>query len=289
MSLANRGAMMIRVSIFFAMLVLNWTVTADELSLSSAQGFGFIEAGRFPDSQAKLLARRAATVDAQRNLLEIINGVRVTAGTTVKDMVVESDIIGSRVKGLLRGAFEINSEVSMEEGSWVAQITLAICLNQSDDKCRNRQTLASVTQPNLQPAAPEDRFSVSVVDMEQNDSTLKTAKDSDQFSGLIVDASGVDFSPMLDVRIQTSEGKEVYGPGHVAMGTDWLHWAKNREGALSMIEVIGKTPVLVDVQGLGEQSQLVVSNEVAIEIFSSNLKGGDFLGAGKVVFIVAGS
>ena len=289
MSLANRGAMMIRVSIFFAMLVLNWTVTADELSLSSAQGFGFIEAGRFPDSQAKLLARRAATVDAQRNLLEIINGVRVTAGTTVKDMVVESDIIGSRVKGLLRGAFETNSEVSMEEGSWVAQITLSICLNQSDDKCRNRQTLASVTQPNLQPAAPEDRFSVGAVDMEQNDSTLNIAKGSDQFSGLIVDASGVDFSPMLDVRIQTSDGKEVYGPGHVAMGTDWLHWAKNREGALSMIEVIGKTPVLVDVQGLGEQSQLVVSNEVAIEIFSSNLKGGDFLGAGKVVFIVAGS
>ena len=289
MSLANRGAMMMRVSILFTMLALIWPVTADELSLSSAQGFGFIEAGRFPDAQAKLLARRAATVDAQRNLLEMINGVRVTAGTTVKDMVVESDIIGSRVKGLLRGAFQTSSKVNLEEGSWVAQITLAICLNQSDDKCRDRQTLASVTQPNLRPPAPEDRFTVSAVDMQANDSSSKAVEDSEQFSGLIVDASAVDFSPMLDVRIQTSEGKEVYGPGHVAMGTDWLHWARNREGALSMVEVIGENPVLVNAQGLGEQSQLVVSNEAAIEIFSSNLKGGDFLGAGKVVFIVAGS
>ena len=76
--------------------LLALAVQADSLSLLSAEGFGFADAKRFPESQARLMAVRAAKIDAQRNLLETINGVRVTAGTTVKDMALESDIIGTR-------------------------------------------------------------------------------------------------------------------------------------------------------------------------------------------------
>ena len=76
---------------------------ANDLSMITAEGFGFSDANRFSEPQARLMALRAAKIDAQRNLLEVINGVRVTAGTTVKDMMLESDIIGTRVKGMLQG------------------------------------------------------------------------------------------------------------------------------------------------------------------------------------------
>ena len=59
--------------------LLAFAVQADSLSLLSAEGFGFADAKRFPESQARLMAVRAAKIDAQRNLLETINGVRVTA------------------------------------------------------------------------------------------------------------------------------------------------------------------------------------------------------------------
>ena len=94
---------------------------------------------------------------------------------------------------------------------------------------------------------------------------------------------------MLDVRIQTQQGKELYGPGHVVQGTNWLNWAGSTLGATAMEAVIGDNPILVNVTRLGEQSQLIVTDQDAVRIFSSNLAGGDFLAEGRVVFVVAGS
>ena len=138
--------------------LLTFAVQADSLSMLSAEGFGFADAKRVPESQARLMAVRAAKIDAQRNLLETINGVRVTAGTTVKDMALESDIIGTRVKGMLQGAFEVGSEVNLESGSWVASVTMAVCLGKDNSDCKERKTLVSVTQPNLKPTEASDRF-----------------------------------------------------------------------------------------------------------------------------------
>ena len=146
-----------------AQCFLAFAVQADSLSLLKAEGFGFADANRFPESQARLMAVRAAKIDAQRNLLETINGVRVTAGTTVKDMALESDIIGTRVKGMLQGSFEVASSVNLEADNWVASVTMAVCLAQDDSDCRGRTTLSSVTQPNLKGAPVEERFSAQDV------------------------------------------------------------------------------------------------------------------------------
>ena len=57
-----------------------------------AEGAGIAQEG-MPASRAKLFSCRAAVVDAQRNLLESIKGVRVEGTTVVANMMVESDII----------------------------------------------------------------------------------------------------------------------------------------------------------------------------------------------------
>jgi hypothetical protein len=49
------------------------------------------------------MAERGAVVDAQRNLLEITEGVRVNGETVVKDYITQSDIIFSRVDGIVKG------------------------------------------------------------------------------------------------------------------------------------------------------------------------------------------
>ena len=133
----------------------------NDLSVITAEGFGFSDANRFSEPQARLMALRAAKIDAQRNLLEVINGVRVTAGTTVKDMMLESDIIGTRVKGMLQGSFETDSSVAFEDGSWVASVKMAVCMDKSDALCRTKPSLASITQPSLVGAPAEARYSVS--------------------------------------------------------------------------------------------------------------------------------
>ena len=54
-------------------------------------------------AQKRLMAVRAAKADAFRQLVEIINGVHVNSETVVKDFVTESDVIKTKVEGLIKG------------------------------------------------------------------------------------------------------------------------------------------------------------------------------------------
>ncbi|MCS6923944.1 MAG: hypothetical protein NZM10_06145, partial [Fimbriimonadales bacterium] len=94
---------------------------------------GYIEAkgeGAFPADaqsrgQARLLAKRAAIADAQRNLLETLNGVRLTAETVVRNFIVESDVVQTRVQGYLQGA----QVVKEQERGDIYEVTMRLPLN----------------------------------------------------------------------------------------------------------------------------------------------------------------
>lgn len=77
---------------------INWTeqyIEATGSGIAPSQG----NAG-----QQKLMARRAAVADAYRQLAEVVEGVQVTAETTVRNYVTESDLIRTRVQAVLKGA-----------------------------------------------------------------------------------------------------------------------------------------------------------------------------------------
>lgn len=77
---------------------INWTN-----GTAVAAGAGIAKEGT-PPSLAKMQACRAAVVDAQRNLLESLQGVRVEGVTLVENLMLESDIVKSSVEGTLKGA-----------------------------------------------------------------------------------------------------------------------------------------------------------------------------------------
>ena len=55
-------------------------------------------------AQQRLLAIRAAKLDAYRSLTEQVYGLKVEANATVADMVVQNDTFRSRVEGVIFGA-----------------------------------------------------------------------------------------------------------------------------------------------------------------------------------------
>ena len=55
-------------------------------------------------AQKKLMAKRAAQVDAYRNLAEQIKGVRIDAETTVENFMTKDDTIQTNVNTFIRGA-----------------------------------------------------------------------------------------------------------------------------------------------------------------------------------------
>ena len=67
-------------------------------------------------AQARLMAERAAKVDAMRNLLEEAYGVTISSHTTVKDFITQNDTIRARVDAYIKGARVVDTRY-LSDGS----------------------------------------------------------------------------------------------------------------------------------------------------------------------------
>jgi len=71
------------------------------------KGLGFAQIAGQPGkthNEKRLMAIRAARMDALRDLTEQVHGIRISASTTVRDAVVQDDSLSAVVQGTLRGA-----------------------------------------------------------------------------------------------------------------------------------------------------------------------------------------
>lgn len=80
----------------------------------TADGYGVLPQNR-PFGQAKLMARRAAVVEAQRNLLETVKDVAIDSETNVEMSMTLNDTIHSEISGVIRGARVIDEEYIPED------------------------------------------------------------------------------------------------------------------------------------------------------------------------------
>ena len=78
--------------------------------------------------QQKLLAKRAAQLDAYRNLAELIKGLHITSDTYVRDFVAESDQIKTEFDTFLKGAKIVGQPIYYEDGT--CEVTVEITLQQ---------------------------------------------------------------------------------------------------------------------------------------------------------------
>ena len=80
-----------------------------------AKGMSVIDTA-LPLAQAKAMAIRGAKLDAQRNLLETIKGVRIVSETRVNDLMTLSDYVYSRVEGVVKGAVMVGEPREAGDG-----------------------------------------------------------------------------------------------------------------------------------------------------------------------------
>lgn len=88
-----------------------------------AIGYGTAKPG-LNAAQRRLLSRRAAVVDAQRNLLEMTKGVRLTSATKVVDAMVRDSTIATRVAGVIKGAVSLKEREVYQND--IFSVTLAM-------------------------------------------------------------------------------------------------------------------------------------------------------------------
>jgi hypothetical protein len=81
-----------------------------------ATGIGAPPARPANAAQARAMAERAAQVVALRNLLETVKGVRVDSETVVENFMTKSDVIRTKVDGIVKGARIVKKQF-MPDGS----------------------------------------------------------------------------------------------------------------------------------------------------------------------------
>ncbi len=166
-----------------------------------AAGVGVPPAAAHSQAQAYAMARRAAVVDAYRNLLEAVGQVRVEAATTVKNFAVESDVVRTRISGLVQGA-RVVSEQALADGS--CQVTLEVWLFGAD-------SVAAAIEDRMKPAQvlPEPApFSGYVP-------PAGPATVAPLPTGVVVDARGLGLERVMSPRIYDPTGRIVYGNVYV--------------------------------------------------------------------------
>ncbi|HUJ17345.1 MAG TPA: hypothetical protein VL197_05070 [Nitrospirota bacterium] len=90
---------------------INWTVGE-----VYAKGTGAPPSQAVNPAQARAMAERAAFVVAIRNLLETVKGVRVDSESVVENFMVKSDVIRTRVDGIVQGARVVRTQY-LSDGS----------------------------------------------------------------------------------------------------------------------------------------------------------------------------
>ena len=228
--------------------VVNWTDGYIE-----AVGIGAPPQRYIGTPQARPNALRAAQVDAYRNLLEVINGVRVDSTTTIRDFTVESDVINTQVQGIVKGARTMKQEY-LSDGT--VEVTVRMPMAGNFASVIIPRILERRQAPPTPPPAPQ---------------APAPAPASEVFTGLVVDARGIQARPAMSPRIIDEKGQEVYGSMNVereyAVQQGMSGYARDLTAAQSNPRVTNNP---VSVKGLRTEgagrSDIVIANAEAERI-----------------------
>lgn len=225
-------------------------------------------------ARGRILARRAAVVDAQRNLLEYINGVSLNADTNVSKLAVDSDEIRSQVSGIVRNATIVYERYNSDRSY---EVILSVPMYGEN------RSLASVVVPKM--IADLSQEVVPAKELESNVGEI-----TEHYTGIVVNAIGFGLDTTFAPAIYDTKGRIVYGLQKVdhsfIINHGMVEYAKSIEGK----NRAGSNPLVVkaiNVRG-GKNSvnkvNVVISEEDANKILLADKKY-DFMKKCSVVFV----
>lgn len=260
---------------------INWTKGAESDITATGLGYPPENVG----NRGNVLARRAAIVDAYRLLAESIQGVQIDSETTVQDLVLQNDIIKARVAALVKGAAVVD-EGANEDGSYFVKVRVPLFgVGKSVANAVLPEATKEVVQ---QPALKVDEKTTPLTKEE-----VKEVRSVD-YTGIIVDASGLGLEPTFSPIIYDVNGRAIYGMLNIdkdfAISKGMVEYATNLQTAAGGTTRAGANPLVVKATSVkgGVNSvnpvNVVVSVEDGDKILLANEKANMFAQC-AVVFV----
>lgn len=231
----------------------------------TADGYGVLPQNR-PFGQAKLMARRAAVVEAQRNLLETVKDVAIDSETNVEMSMTLNDTIHSEISGVIRGARVIDEEYIPEDG--IYRVTMSVPMY-------GVGSLGQVVFDNV--IGNNQKVPVPAPSPAYNPSTQLNGN----YTGLVIRARGAGLVRTFCPAIYDTSGRVIYGVynvdkkyaidyGVVGYAQGPQGWDKVRMGTSRA----GSNPLVVDIvevrQRVANKCDVVISVEDADRILAEN-------------------
>ena len=231
-------------------------------------------------AQRRLLGLRAAKVAAMRNLLELVGHVQVDARTTVSMAMIASDSIRTQVSGILQGARVVMGSQQEKDGLY----RLAVRIELRDEFA---ETVLAPSVPGANAAHRLPPASLPASD------SLLVFIPPEPYTGLIVDARGLDLRPSMAPRIVDEEGRLIYSAQlpdrHYATQMGVVGYQRDIDRALSSDRLGGEKshPFVVRATGVTGTygTDAVIGREEGIRVRMADTEG-DFLSQCRVVFVL---
>ncbi|WP_319780131.1 hypothetical protein [Maridesulfovibrio sp.] len=295
-------------------------VNADEVFQKGyIQVIGESEAG-----QSRYRAKRAAEVVAQRRMLEIFQGLRLSGKTTVRDGMLSSERIRTTVDGTLRGAVPCGESFDRTEG--YARVCLRLNLHGQDSvysafdeiilkepkelkvreipafKPDNVQEVAAIPVPMIKektevreeekPAAVEEKTEIEEAQVQTTESASQKiqAAVATPVDGIIVDVRDFDFKPALVNRILTEKNEVLFDPSkvlnQVLIERGCGGYTTDLQKARALLETWGsKSPMVLKGKTVQNVTDAVVSVDDASTVFVYDQRY-NLLAQARVVFVL---
>jgi hypothetical protein len=199
----------------------------------------------------------AAKVVAYRNLLELIGEVRIDSKTQVGMAMVQSDSVRIRLEGIVKGAKVVQGSQTEVDGLYGVALRLKL-LN----------SFSEAVLPVAAASATDD----NTFDAGELDSLLTYSPEA--YTGLIVDARGLNLQPSMAPKILAASGTQIYGVGvadqHFVTNIGLVGYHKDPDHAANSDRLGGDDsyPLMVQAEKVAGlyNADVVVSNENAANI-----------------------